>query len=133
MKALLKISGLVLVFAFSRCSAQIQEGDLVGTQWEYAFDAENKDYIKFFDNQKYESYSAEAMMTSIGVYFVQNDTLNLVGVKDIDNDPRFSPGHRRALIEGDKLRYVANEKIKEGKWIKSDYSPPEYYFFTKVK
>lgn len=126
------LMGLFLIFSLNSCSGQITESELVGTQWEYAFSDDNKDYLKFFDNGKYESYSAEAMMTSIGVYFIKNDTLNLVSVIDVNNDHRFKPRHIKAKIVGGKLSYLSFDRIYKNEWQKSDFIFDPEYVLIKV-
>ena len=134
MNNIIKICALLLAVTFSQCTAQVQQKKgLVGTTWEYAFDEDIKDYIKFFGNNKYESYSGEGMMTSIGVYFIESDTLNLVSILEVDNDHRFKARHTKAIVNGDKLKYVSFERINNSKWQVSDYIPPEFYFFSRVK
>ncbi|MEQ9304046.1 MAG: hypothetical protein RJQ14_09040 [Marinoscillum sp.] len=127
------IAGVFLSLGFSQCSAQDNTIKLEGTQWEYSYNADVKDNIRLLKDGKFKSYSGESMMTSIGVYFVKDDTLNLVSVIDVDNDNRFTPKHTKAVIDGHKLRYVTSDRIVDGEWKKSNFVFDPQYYLTKVK
>ncbi len=130
---------LIIQFFVSNCFSPSErvklELDLEGTRWEYGFEdssPEVKDYIEFSTGNKYIFHSAEVEMTYTGVYFFQRDTLNLIEVSPLEGNYKYTPSHDRAIIKDDKLIFVGFEELRNGKWKKKDYLPPDDYYLTKV-
>ncbi|MEP1033077.1 hypothetical protein [Ekhidna sp.] len=122
---------LIVLLIATSCIGQ-DEKALVGTVWEYSFSSDQNDYIKFSSENKFESYSAESGRTQLGVYFISNDTLNLVVTHEIPNDRRSVGKHTRAIISEGSLRYISFDRIKRDKWESSDFMfDPEYVLKKK--
>ena len=126
------LSYFLILFVFTQCTGQTK-ADLEGSVWEYSFESGSKDYIRFLENSKYESYSAESGRTYLGVYFIESDTLNLVTAYEVRGDRRAIGQHMKAIIEEDKLKYIEFDKISREAWKKSDFKFDPNYYLTKTK
>ena len=138
----MKFLAAIIVFQLftSDCLSPSDEGkrqeSLEGTRWEYVFQGTDpllKDFIEFKEGNKYVFHSAEIDMTYMGVYFFQDDILNMIEVSPLEGNLKYTPSHEKAVIEEGKLRFISFEDAINGKWKKRDYIVPNAYYFTKVK
>ncbi|WP_188466598.1 hypothetical protein [Marivirga lumbricoides] len=121
---------LIGTFTFiflQNCSAQLN--DLSKTRWEFKDDNHMTDYIYFIDDEKYEFYSSESMLTYSGIYFVKSDTINLIRLySDASSN---MPKHSKMVVENDKIFFVRTYTLKKGVWEEVSHPPRDYSFIKQ--